>query len=171
NKAVRDGVGVEEIESLGEGFTTKRKGISRQGGSPTSKGDQCDQCKFGKRQKAKRERNDGAVDEHPNIFSSNILKDVSEEPLIVKAEVEGYLVRRVYVDEGSSIEVMFEHCFENLDPRIKARLRETQTDLVGFAREISKPLGKIEPEVCFGNGGLGTRTAMKFIVVRAPFTL
>nr|GEU37698.1 reverse transcriptase domain-containing protein [Tanacetum cinerariifolium] len=68
-------------------------------------------------------------------------KDIFEEPLIVKAEVEGYLVRPVYVDKGSSVEVMFEHCFENLDSRIKARLKETRTDL---------------------------RTFMKFIVVRAP---
>nr|GEX65009.1 hypothetical protein [Tanacetum cinerariifolium] len=64
-------------------------------------------------------------------------EDVSEEPLIVEAE-------------------------------IKAGLRETQTDLVGFAREVSKPLGKIELEVCFGNGGLYMRNSMKFIVVRAP---
>ncbi|GJT94139.1 reverse transcriptase domain-containing protein [Tanacetum coccineum] len=35
--------------------------------------------------------------------------DIFEEPLIVEAEVKGYLVRRVYVDEGSSVEVMFEH--------------------------------------------------------------
>nr|GEY80229.1 reverse transcriptase domain-containing protein [Tanacetum cinerariifolium] len=63
---------------------------------------------------------------------------------------------------------MFEHCFENLDSRIKARLKETQTDLVGFAEEISKPLGKIELEVCFDSGGLSKRTSMKFIVVRAP---
>nr|GEV05671.1 hypothetical protein [Tanacetum cinerariifolium] len=94
-------------------------------------------------------------------------KDVSEERLIVEAEVEGYLVRRVYVDEGSSVEVMFEHCFENLDPRIKARLRETQMDLVGFVEQISKPLGKIELEVCFGNEGFCRRTSMKFVVVRA----
>ncbi|GJS36577.1 reverse transcriptase domain-containing protein [Tanacetum coccineum] len=67
---------------------------------------------------------------------------ISEEPLIVKTEVEGYLVRRVYVDEGSSVEVMFEHCFENLSPKIKAKLRETHMDLVGFAREVSKPLEK-----------------------------
>ncbi|GKD17718.1 hypothetical protein Tco_1206876, partial [Tanacetum coccineum] len=82
----------------------------------------------------------------PISFSAISSEDVSEEPLIVEAEVEGYLVRRVYVDKGLSIEVMFEHCFKNLNPRIKARLRETQTDLVGFAREISKPLGKIELE-------------------------
>nr|GEU55925.1 hypothetical protein [Tanacetum cinerariifolium] len=67
-------------------------------------------------------------------------EDVSDEPLIVEAEVEGYLVRRTYVDGGASVEVMFEHCFENLSPTIKARLKETQTDLVGFAGEATKPL-------------------------------
>ncbi|GKD63304.1 reverse transcriptase domain-containing protein, partial [Tanacetum coccineum] len=103
----------------------------------------------------------------PITFPAVSSDDISEEPLIVEAEVEGYLVRRVYVDEGSSVEVMFEHCFENLNPRIKAGLRETQTDLVGFAGEVSKPLGKIELDVCFGNGGLYRRTSMKFIVVRA----
>nr|GEW60514.1 reverse transcriptase domain-containing protein [Tanacetum cinerariifolium] len=71
----------------------------------------------------------------PISFPAISSEDVFEEPLIVEAEVEGYLVRRVYVDEGSLVEVMFEHCFENLNPRIKDRLRETQTDLVGFAGE------------------------------------
>ncbi|GJW03216.1 reverse transcriptase domain-containing protein [Tanacetum coccineum] len=76
----------------------------------------------------------------PISFPAIPSDDISEEPLIVEAEVEGYL----------------------------ARLRETQTDLVGFTGEVSKPLGKIELEVCFGNGGLCRRTSMKFIVVRAP---
>nr|GEX11062.1 reverse transcriptase domain-containing protein [Tanacetum cinerariifolium] len=87
----------------------------------------------------------------PISFLAISSEDVYEEPLIVEAEVEGYLVRRVYMDEGSSVEVMFEHCFENLNPKIKDRLRETQTDLVGFAGEVSKPLGKIDLEVCFEN--------------------
>nr|GEX43643.1 reverse transcriptase domain-containing protein [Tanacetum cinerariifolium] len=100
----------------------------------------------------------------PISFLAISSEDISEEPLIVEAEVEGYLVRRVYVDEGPSVEVMFEHYFENLNPKIKERLRETQTDLVGFAGEVSKPLGKIELEVCFANGGLCRRTSMKFIV-------
>ncbi|GJZ53094.1 reverse transcriptase domain-containing protein [Tanacetum coccineum] len=104
----------------------------------------------------------------PITFPPLLVEDVSEEPIIIEAEVEGYLVRRVYVDEGASVEVMFEHCFENLNPAIKARLRETQTDLVGFAGEITKPLGKIDFEVCFRSEGLCRRTTMKFTVIRAP---
>nr|GEZ74250.1 reverse transcriptase domain-containing protein [Tanacetum cinerariifolium] len=60
----------------------------------------------------------------------------SDEPLIIEAVMEGYLVRRVYVDQGASVEVMFEHCFENLSPVIRSRLRGTQMDLVGFARGV-----------------------------------
>nr|GFA27914.1 reverse transcriptase domain-containing protein [Tanacetum cinerariifolium] len=104
----------------------------------------------------------------PISFPAISSEDISEEPLIIKAELEGYLDRWVYVDKRSLVEVMFEYCFENLDPRIKARLKETQTDLVRFAGEILKPLRKIELEACFGNGGLCRRTSMKFIVVRAP---
>ncbi|GKB88846.1 reverse transcriptase domain-containing protein [Tanacetum coccineum] len=104
----------------------------------------------------------------PITFPSIASEDISDEPLIVEAEVEGYLVRQIYVDEGSLVEVMFKHCFENIHPRITARLRETRTDLVRFAGEVSKPLGKIELEVCLGNGGLCRRMSMKFIVVRAP---
>ncbi|GKD35148.1 reverse transcriptase domain-containing protein, partial [Tanacetum coccineum] len=104
----------------------------------------------------------------PISFPPIMTDDASDEPLIIEAEVEGYLVRRVYVDEGSSVEVMFEHCFENLPEKVRAGLRETRTDLVGFAGEVAKPLGKIDLEVCFGNEGLSRRTSMKFIIIRAP---
>ncbi|GJY70969.1 hypothetical protein Tco_0474672 [Tanacetum coccineum] len=70
--------------------------------------------------------------------------------------------------DGSSVEVMFEHCFENLPAKVRAGLRETRTDLVGFAGEVAKPLGKIDLEVCFGNEGLSRRMSIKFLVVRAP---
>nr|GEX72785.1 hypothetical protein [Tanacetum cinerariifolium] len=115
----------------------------------------------------------------PITFLAIFTEDIFEEPLIVEAEVEGYLVKRVYVDEGSSVEVMFEHCFENLNPKIKAGLRETQTDLVGFSGEISKPLEKIELEMCFGMPGLKTLRAipstihamMKFLTPKGVATL
>lgn len=52
----------------------------------------------------------------PISFPPILPGDVSEEPLIVEAEVEGYTVRRVYVDQGASVEVMYEHCFLTLIP-------------------------------------------------------
>ncbi|GJV41994.1 reverse transcriptase domain-containing protein [Tanacetum coccineum] len=50
----------------------------------------------------------------------------------------------------------------------KAMLKETQTDLVGFAGEATKPLGKFKLEVCFRSKGLCRRTTMKFTIIRAP---
>nr|GEV88858.1 reverse transcriptase domain-containing protein [Tanacetum cinerariifolium] len=82
----------------------------------------------------------------PITFPQVSAEDVSNEPIIIEAEVEGYVVRRVYVDERASVEVMFKHCFKNLSPAIKARLSKTWTDMVGFAREVTKPLGKIKLE-------------------------
>ncbi|PWA75735.1 reverse transcriptase domain-containing protein [Artemisia annua] len=104
----------------------------------------------------------------PISFPPILPGDVSDEPLIIEAEIEGYTVRRVYVDQGASVEVMYEQCFLNLDPSIRARLTKTNTPLVGFAREAIKPLGKIKLEVCFGSEGLYRRTTMKFAVVRSP---
>ncbi|GJT64395.1 reverse transcriptase domain-containing protein [Tanacetum coccineum] len=88
--------------------------------------------------------------------------------LVVEAEVEGYLVRRIHVDEGASVEIMFEQCFNMLHPSIRARLVETQTTISGFSGEQVKPLGKIELDVCFGGSGLCRRAIMKFTIIPAP---
>nr|GEU77527.1 reverse transcriptase domain-containing protein [Tanacetum cinerariifolium] len=60
-KAVGNGVRVGEVESLSEGRTAEGKGTPWQGCFPTNKGNQCDQCKFSKRQEAKSEGDDGAM--------------------------------------------------------------------------------------------------------------
>ncbi|GJS87316.1 reverse transcriptase domain-containing protein [Tanacetum coccineum] len=67
--------------------------------------------------------------------------DVSDEPLISETEVEGYLIRRVFLDQGAAVKVMFEHCFHNL--------------------------WRIDLEVMFESEGLCRRTMMKFTVVQA----
>ncbi|GJX19352.1 reverse transcriptase domain-containing protein [Tanacetum coccineum] len=72
------------------------------------------------------------------------------------------------MDQGASVEVMFEHCFENLSPAIRLRLRGTLMDLVGFARSVVKPLSKIELEVVFDDRGLFRTVMINFTVVRAP---
>ncbi|GKF50111.1 hypothetical protein Tco_0143362 [Tanacetum coccineum] len=53
----------------------------------------------------------------PITFPLISTEDVLDEALIVEAEVEGYLVRRIYVDRGASVEIMFEHC-RNLECRL-----------------------------------------------------
>ena len=104
----------------------------------------------------------------PITFPSFTTRDLSDEPLIIEGDIEGYLVRRIYVDEGSSVDVMYEHCFNNLSADIRERLRDTSTSLVGFSGETNKPLGKIELELRFGDHSMYRRTMMTFCVVRSP---
>ncbi|GJY57731.1 reverse transcriptase domain-containing protein [Tanacetum coccineum] len=68
----------------------------------------------------------------PITFPPILIDDVFCEPLIVDVEVERHMVRRLFVDQGAAVQVMFKHCFDKLCPSIKARLTETQTELVGF---------------------------------------
>ncbi|GKB59193.1 hypothetical protein Tco_0915379 [Tanacetum coccineum] len=46
-----------------------------------------------------------------------------DSPIVLEAYIEGFQVRMIYVDGGSSSEVMYEHCFRNIGIDTKA-LRE-----------------------------------------------
>ncbi|GKA39216.1 hypothetical protein Tco_0731767 [Tanacetum coccineum] len=74
-----------------------------------------------------------------------------DSPITLEARIEGYQVRRIYVDRGSSLEVMYEHCFRNLGPDKKAKLRDSRVPLVGFSREVNVnnkiTITKDDPEV------------------------
>ncbi|GJX69033.1 reverse transcriptase domain-containing protein [Tanacetum coccineum] len=104
----------------------------------------------------------------PITFPPVQARDLSDEALVMEAEIEGYLVRRIHIDEGASIEIMYEHCFNMLHPKIKARLTKMQTTVSGFSGERVKPLGKIELDVCFGGAGRCRRAMMRFVVIPAP---
>ncbi|GJU05654.1 hypothetical protein Tco_1122084 [Tanacetum coccineum] len=104
----------------------------------------------------------------PITFPPVLARDLSKEALVMEAEVEGYLVRRIHIDEGASVEIMFEHCFNMLHPATRARLVETQTTVSGFSGEQVKPLGKIELDMCFGGSGLCRRAIMKFTIIPEP---
>ncbi|GJV13305.1 reverse transcriptase domain-containing protein [Tanacetum coccineum] len=54
-------------------------------------------------------------------------------PVVFDALVEGFRVRRIHVDGGSSSEVMYEHCFRNLSYRTRPRLKESRIPLMGFS--------------------------------------
>ncbi|GJU94223.1 reverse transcriptase domain-containing protein [Tanacetum coccineum] len=119
------------------------------------------------RKREKRNAQTEARMDAPIIFPSILPNEVSDNLLIIEAEVEGYLVKMVFVDQGAAIQVIFEHCFDKLPASVRSRLTATQTELVGFSGEQLLPLGKIELKVAFGTEGLSRRMMMKFTVVIA----
>ncbi|GKD09541.1 hypothetical protein Tco_1189226, partial [Tanacetum coccineum] len=66
----------------------------------------------------------------------------TEGPLVIEAEIGGHVIHRMYIDGGSTMEVLYEHCFNQLRPKIKSQMVPTTTSLIGFSGETIWPLGQ-----------------------------
>ncbi|GJR47607.1 reverse transcriptase domain-containing protein [Tanacetum coccineum] len=64
----------------------------------------------------------------PSLTTSN----GTEGPLVIEAEIRGHMIHRMYVDGGSSMEVLYEHCFNRLRPEIKSQMVPATTSLSNF---------------------------------------
>ncbi|GKA09806.1 hypothetical protein Tco_0689239 [Tanacetum coccineum] len=91
-----------------------------------------------------------------------------ETPIVIEAEVEGHLIYRMYVDGSSASEVLYEHCFNKLHPKIKNQMVPATIPLLGFSGEISWPMGQISLMVTLGDEEHSTSTLMSFMVFRSP---
>ncbi|GJU76769.1 reverse transcriptase domain-containing protein [Tanacetum coccineum] len=92
----------------------------------------------------------------------------AEGPLVIEAEIEGHAIHRMYVDGGSSLEVLYEHCFNRLRPEIKSQMVPATTSLTGFSGETIWPLGQLRLLVTIGDAKHFTKAWMNFMIVRLP---
>ncbi|GKC71375.1 reverse transcriptase domain-containing protein [Tanacetum coccineum] len=74
----------------------------------------------------------------------------------------------MYVDRGSSSEILYEHCFNRFRPEVRNLMVPATTPLVGFSGEIIWPLGQISLLVKIGDNEHSTSARMNFMVVRSP---
>ncbi|GJZ56600.1 hypothetical protein Tco_0611793 [Tanacetum coccineum] len=74
----------------------------------------------------------------------------------------------MYVDGGSSSEIMYEHCFNRFCPKVRSQMVPATTPLIGFSGEIIWPLGKISLHVKIGDEEHSTSAWMNFMIVRSP---
>nr|GEV13157.1 reverse transcriptase domain-containing protein [Tanacetum cinerariifolium] len=95
-------------------------------------------------------------------------EDGTEGPMIIEAEMGGHCVHRIYMDGGSSSEILYEHCFSKFHPEIKNQLIPANAPLVGFSREIIWHLGQISLLVRISDEEHLTSAWMNFMVVRSP---
>ncbi|GJR20389.1 reverse transcriptase domain-containing protein [Tanacetum coccineum] len=112
----------------------------------------------------KRLANHGGIGEitfppRPNVGSS--------DPVIIKVYISGRQVNRVYLDGGSSCEVIYEHCFLKLKPSIRSLRVDSNTPLIGFSREQSWPLGEIPLEVTIGEGLITVTKTLTFVIIKS----
>ncbi|GJY22167.1 hypothetical protein Tco_0394733, partial [Tanacetum coccineum] len=80
---------------------------------------------------------------------------------------------RILVDGGSLSEIMYEHCFRNLDINIRSRLRRCKTPMIGFSGETYHPLGAIDLRVTMGREGRSKTMLMEFAIIkcRSPYNI
>ncbi|GJU44940.1 reverse transcriptase domain-containing protein [Tanacetum coccineum] len=100
-----------------------------------------------------------------------LMEDGTDGPMIIKAEMGGHYMHRMYVDGGSSSEILYEHCFNRFRPEVRNQMIPATTTLVGFSGEIIWPLGQISLLVKIGDEEHSTSAWMKFHVTDGTVTL
>ncbi|KAD3642299.1 hypothetical protein E3N88_31523 [Mikania micrantha] len=92
----------------------------------------------------------------------------SSVPMVINMTVGNAKIHRVYLDGGSASEIMYEHCFNQLDEDIRRTLKTSYTPLIGFAGEKVHPLGEITLGVTMGTEKFNRTEELTFLVIRAP---
>ncbi|GJZ59337.1 reverse transcriptase domain-containing protein [Tanacetum coccineum] len=90
----------------------------------------------------------------------------TEGPLVIEAEIGGHMVHRMYIDGGSSMEVLYEYCFNRLRTEIKNQMVLATTSLTSFSGETIWPLGQLRLLVTIGDANHSTKAWMNFMIVR-----
>nr|GEX66459.1 reverse transcriptase domain-containing protein [Tanacetum cinerariifolium] len=91
----------------------------------------------------------------------------TEGPLVIEAEIGRHIIHRMYIDGGSSMEILYEHCFNWLRPEIKSQIVPATTSLTGFSGETTWPLGQLRLLVTIGDATHSTKAWMNFMVVKS----
>nr|GEX33374.1 hypothetical protein [Tanacetum cinerariifolium] len=94
----------------------------------------------------------------------------AEGPLVIEAEIGRHMIHRMYVDGGSSMEILYEHSFNRLWPEVKNQMVPTTTSLTGFNGETIWPLGQLWLLVTIGDADHSTRSWINFMIVRSLWT-
>ncbi|XP_071728587.1 uncharacterized protein [Rutidosis leptorrhynchoides] len=97
--------------------------------------------------------------------------DFSEMPIVILCKIAqtGIIIMKVHVDNGSSVDIVYEQCFVQLPESIRANLQPTAASLTGFAGESSLPMGllPLDVEVFDENdASLARQARLDFYVMR-----
>nr|GEU30922.1 reverse transcriptase domain-containing protein [Tanacetum cinerariifolium] len=91
----------------------------------------------------------------------------TDGPLVIEAEIGGHTIHLMYIDGGSSMEILYEHCFNWLRPEIKSQMVPATTSLTGFSGETTWPLGQLRLLVTIGDVTHSTKAWINFMVVKS----
>nr|XP_043615953.1 uncharacterized protein LOC122587854 [Erigeron canadensis] len=96
------------------------------------------------------------------------VRAVSSDPVVIQARVANFEVRKVYLDNGSSSDIIYDHCFQKLPQRVRDLKRPSRTQLVSFMGESNRPVGEVLMEVMMGEYPFHRIELIEFMIIRAP---
>nr|GEY65171.1 reverse transcriptase domain-containing protein [Tanacetum cinerariifolium] len=99
----------------------------------------------------------------PSLTTSN----GTEGPLVIEAEIGRHTIHRIYIDGGSSMEILYQHCFNRLRPEIKSQMVPATTSLTGFSSETTWPLGQLRLLVTIRDVTHSTKAWMNFMIIKS----
>ncbi|XP_076931508.1 uncharacterized protein LOC143596688 [Bidens hawaiensis] len=115
----------------------------------------------------RREADEDEWKSEPVIFPKVRGGPCMKQPLIVTALFGHYRSQYVFFDTGSTSDIMYEQCFEQLDEEDKAKLKPVHAPFFGFGYEVMHPKGVITFPVTL-NDGIHSRTEdVEFLVLPA----
>ncbi|XP_027173900.1 uncharacterized protein LOC113773451 [Coffea eugenioides] len=96
----------------------------------------------------------------------------SHEALVIEVLTNNYIVKKVYIDPGSSVDVMYLRTFESLK-LAREHMTPVRTPLVGFGGHIVHPEGMVTLTVTVGHHPRCRTIPVNFVVVKAdsPYNL
>ncbi|XP_073138200.1 uncharacterized protein [Henckelia pumila] len=103
-------------------------------------------------------------------FGPEDLKDVitpHNDGLLIQARVANYDIRRVFIDSGSSVNVIFQEAFEQMD-LLGCEVNSVKTSLYGFTGHTVQPWGEVWLPITLGTGELRRTIMTLFSIVEAP---
>ncbi|GAU51110.1 hypothetical protein TSUD_411870 [Trifolium subterraneum] len=92
----------------------------------------------------------------------------SQIPLLVRADMANFDVRRILVDSGSSCDIMYAHLFRTLQLDESHLTPYLGSYLQGLNRATTKPWGYVDLIVTFGHNETAKSIKVKFLVVDCP---
>ncbi|GAU32257.1 hypothetical protein TSUD_53840 [Trifolium subterraneum] len=89
-------------------------------------------------------------------------------PLLVRAKMANFDVRRILIDQGSSCDIMYSGLFKVLQLTEENLVPYVGSDLQGFNGSTTKPWGYVDLIVTFGENKAMKSVKVKFLVVNCP---
>ncbi|TQD99925.1 hypothetical protein C1H46_014429 [Malus baccata] len=89
------------------------------------------------------------------------------DPLIVEAHIANFDVKRILIDTGASVNIMFAEAFKALNVA-EHLLDRSISPLISFSGDIVQPLGSIHLPLTIGTGPYTATITTNFLVVNCP---